>query len=105
RMETAIKIREILAAVAEHRPGKSGERFFRNLDGAGREELVVRNHGENVQRPTSNVQRPTRTDALLHVYVSILMKEMSPLRSMRARRTFDKSSTWASRRRSSSRSC
>ena len=46
RMNLAVEILEILAAMADHRPRKSRERFFRNLDRAGNEEFVVRNHGQ-----------------------------------------------------------
>ena len=57
RMDLAVKALKGFAAVANHRPGKSGEGFLRNLDRAGHEKLVVWNHEK--ERPTSNVQRPT----------------------------------------------
>ena len=61
RMDLAVEILEILAAMADHRPGKSGERFCRNLDRAGNEKLIVRNHEQtfNVQ-PCCNVQHVNR---------------------------------------------
>ena len=43
-MNFAVKIFEALAAMADHRPGKGGQRFFRNFDRAGNEKLVVRRH-------------------------------------------------------------
>ena len=56
-MNLAVKIFESFAAMADHRTGKGGQRFFRNFDRAGNEKLVVWNHGANVQRST--LQRPT----------------------------------------------
>jgi hypothetical protein len=47
--------------VANHGPGKSGERFCRDLDRAGSEKLIVWEHSEcstfNVQRSTLNRER------------------------------------------------
>ena len=44
-MNFAVEIFESFAAMADHRPGKGGQRFLRNFDRAGNEELVVRRHG------------------------------------------------------------
>ena len=41
RMDLAIEFLERFAPMANHGPGKSGERFRRNLDRAGSEKLVV----------------------------------------------------------------
>ena len=52
--------------MADHRPRECGHRFFRDLDRAGGEKLIVGLHEENVERPTrlrkcygeASVQRP-----------------------------------------------
>ena len=69
-MSIAVEVFESVAAVADHRTREGGERFFRNFDGAGNEELVVWDHEANVQRSTRlrkatawqafNVQRRNR---------------------------------------------
>jgi hypothetical protein len=41
RMDLPIEFLERFAPMANHGPGKSGERFWRNLDRAGSEKLVV----------------------------------------------------------------
>ena len=55
RMKPTVEIPKVFAAMADHRPGKSRERFFRNLDRPGREEFIVGNHSGNVQRTARNV--------------------------------------------------
>ncbi len=62
-MDFAVKIFEVVAAVADHRLRECGQRFFRNFNGAGNEELVVRNHEANVQHSTFNVQRSMKSDS------------------------------------------
>ena len=49
-MDVAVEILEILAAVADHRPGKSGHRFRGNFDRAGDEKFIVRYHSERSYR-------------------------------------------------------
>ena len=57
RMDLAVESFESVAAVADHRPRESGHGFLRNLDRAGREELVVWNHGRTSNVQALNVQR------------------------------------------------
>ena len=45
-MNFAVEIFKSFAAMADHRPGKSGQRFFRNFDRAGNEKFIVRRHSE-----------------------------------------------------------
>ena len=45
-MNLAVEIFKSLAAMANHRMRKGVERFFRNLDRAGNEKFIVRNHGQ-----------------------------------------------------------
>ena len=45
-MNVAVKIFERFAAMADHRPREGLERFRRDLDRAGGEKLVVRDHGK-----------------------------------------------------------
>ncbi|MFZ1221217.1 MAG: hypothetical protein WAO00_18150, partial [Chthoniobacterales bacterium] len=50
--------------MADHRPGKGGHGFRRDLDRARDEELIV-GHGENVQRPTRLRKATARQARLL----------------------------------------
>jgi hypothetical protein len=55
-MNRTIKILEIFAAVSNQWTRKRLPGFFGNFNWTGNEELVVRDHAQNVQRPTPNVQ-------------------------------------------------
>src|SRR5678816_2198584 len=104
-MNRAVKLTERLAAMPDHGAGEGRPGFCRNFDGTGNEELVV-GHWENVQRRTPNVQcRMSRQQKSCSYFSLFLMKLMSPLRSRRASAMDEASSVWASRRRSSSKSC
>ena len=43
-MNFAVKIFEAFAAMTDHRPSESGQRFRRNFDRPGNEKLIVRRH-------------------------------------------------------------
>ena len=43
-MNGAVETFKRFAAMSDHRPGECGQRFLRNLDRAGSEKFVVRNH-------------------------------------------------------------
>src|ERR1700719_3335156 len=124
-MNVAIEIFKILAAMSDHRPRKRRQCFRRNFNRTGYEELIVWDHQANVQcrtrlRNAAARQAPNVQCRMLHFvaeygdamqplavasYASFLIKLMSPLRSTRAIRIFDRSSVLALSRRSSSRSC
>src|SRR5947208_2198096 len=61
RVNRAVKIPKILAAMADHRTRKGRPRFFRYFDGTRNEKLVVRDHRQrstlNAQHSTSNLYR------------------------------------------------
>jgi len=56
-MNRRVKILKIFAAMPNQRPRERRPGFFGHFDGAGNEELVVRDH-KNI-RSTFNAQRPT----------------------------------------------
>ena len=56
RMNRAVKIFKIFAAMSDHRTRERRPRFLRYFNRTGNEKLVVRNHAS--KRPTPNVQRP-----------------------------------------------
>ena len=56
RMNRAVKILEIVAAMADHRPRKCRPGFFGNFDRTGNESLSCGCMNRNIQHPTSNVQ-------------------------------------------------
>src|SRR4051812_13336710 len=111
-MNVAIKIFKIFAPVPNHRPGKCGQRFGRDLNWSRREKFVVTLHSaatSDVEGGTSNAEwRHTdrrycdRPGQLRLGFAE--MKLIVPLRSSRAMRTLDKSSLCMASRRSSSRS-
>ena len=67
-MNVAVKVLKIFAAMSDHGLRKGSQRFRRNLDWAGDEKLVVRNHTKrstfNAKRSTSNAE--DSRDARIH---------------------------------------
>ena len=83
-MNVTVKIFEGLPAMADHRPRERSHRFRRNFDRTRCEKLIVRDHKENVERPTLNVQCRIRK-AKISILGVVLLYEADIAAALKAR--------------------